>query len=273
MHVHPPSPQVPAGLDSEEALLGCDELCTALHAVTAMSQPIDRLESLLSQPAKKSEPSGSSRCFALLGCNLVGCLAIALLRQLFPMAQLIAADDDPERRKMAQMAGADHAVAPRDLRGCVDGLAARGCEGVIESVGRSTSVIKAALSIVADGGTLALVGSTVGNEPSSVLSPQVCSERHLTVRYGVGVHSMLRPMALDLLQTLQMRPSWKRTMRDVISERISLDMCQDAYEQASVKPGKLLLYPDTVVQMVQSNASASTASASSAGGALAATLD
>ena len=109
-----------------------------------------------------------------------------------------------------------------------------------------------ALSIVADGGALALVGSGSAYDLSPLLSAEACAERSLTVRYGGGVRAALIPLALETLQQLQQRPSWRRPVREVITHRLSLELCQEAYEQCVLKGVhgglKVILYPDSYKQ-------------------------
>ena len=260
------------------ALLSPAERYRAMLATTQHADANHAVHASAAAGAPPTAPPPSSPLFgeaptkyvAIIGCGALGCMAVLAVRHLLPSTIVIAADDAPERRQMAAGLGADHAVAMAELSELVPLLARErgGCDGVIETLGASdASALGIALDAVADGGALALVGlppataahgagaslgsnlgSNFGSDLGSLGSAaaaQRCFDRHLTVTHGTGVRACTVPLALHMLraQLGRGRPS---NVRAVVTQRHSLELCQQAYQLAAAAGavGKALLYPD-----------------------------
>ncbi|HET9443608.1 MAG TPA: zinc-binding dehydrogenase [Acidimicrobiales bacterium] len=114
--------------------------------------------------AARSVPAGS---VAVIGAGTLGLLTIAALRDLDrPVGRLLATAKHPEQRRLARDLGADLVVEPdalgravrsatRSLR--VGGQLTGGIDNVVDCVGSEAS-IRQALSVVAPGGTVVVVG-------------------------------------------------------------------------------------------------------------------
>ncbi|HEX2850375.1 MAG TPA: zinc-binding dehydrogenase [Acidimicrobiales bacterium] len=108
-----------------------------------------------------------ARPMAVIGAGTLGLLTIAAVRTLgMAPGPLIATAKHPDQRRLAKELGADVVVAPGELEGAVrsttrslktGGQLTAGVEGVVDCVGSDASIAQA-LSIVAPGGTVLLVG-------------------------------------------------------------------------------------------------------------------
>jgi len=246
--------KVPAGMHVEEALLAAEELPTAIYAALAMPNPLDRADVYLPQKVATKLSPPPLRCIAVLGCDTVGCLTVLALRHFYQAAAvIIAADDTPSRRGVAKSLGADHVCSPSELKALVPKHTnGKGCDGVIDAVGRSMTVIKAALGIIADGGTLVLCAAIPPAADKDALLPMhVAFKRNLTVRYGKGPpRCSAIPTAIHFALCVQQQRHSTGGLRAVIPDghRLSYELCEDAYKLTTPKSGgalKVVLIPDT----------------------------
>ncbi|MBW3615898.1 MAG: zinc-binding dehydrogenase [Actinobacteria bacterium] len=111
--------------------------------------------------------STDARAIAVIGAGTLGLLTIAALRQRpDPPRMVLATAKHPQQRRLARDLGADVVVAPDELERAVrsatrslkagDQLTA-GIEAVVDCVGSEAS-LRQALSVVAPGGTVLVVG-------------------------------------------------------------------------------------------------------------------
>ena len=126
----------------------------------------------------------------IAGQGLLGIIATQLAR-LSGAVPVIAADLNPERRRLALELGADYAFSPADKDFCDQVLAVTGGKGV-NAVVEVTGIAKAlrqALEYVARFGRISLLGCTrIPDEPLNFYKYVHC--RGITL---IGAHTMARP--------------------------------------------------------------------------------
>lgn len=118
------------------------------------------------------------------GTGMLGLTAIAYLRAL-GHEPVLGCDLDPERRRLAEQAGATEAVPPERLDERVAALTDGEGAGAILDLTGSSPAIQSALRQLGHGGRMVLVGS-VFPSPSVLVDPEYVVRRLLTI---TGVHN------------------------------------------------------------------------------------
>lgn len=158
----------PPGTDADTIVL-FDPLGTAVRALTA--SPVVAQDVLVT------------------GAGPTGLLTVAVARRI-GARRVVVIDPDPGRRKLADLLGAHHAVAPRD-RLPADALASHGAEEgfacVVETSG-DPAMIRFALEQVRPGGRVAAVGIATG---------PVYIDWHRALRRPATLHSVGGPRTVD----------------------------------------------------------------------------
>jgi 2-desacetyl-2-hydroxyethyl bacteriochlorophyllide A dehydrogenase len=155
---------------------------------------------------------------AVVGCGPVGLMA--LLCSVGPAGRVIAIEDVPGRRELAEQLGAEP-VAPEDASEAVaaatDGL---GADVVIEAAG-SAGGLDAALRLARGRGTVSVVGAHF--EPDYPLDNALMFERELALRFTIGDPTNDGEHLLDQLATGQLDPT------PVLTHHIPLSEAAEAY--------------------------------------------
>jgi threonine dehydrogenase-like Zn-dependent dehydrogenase len=94
---------IPEGVSDEQAVLA-DPFSVALHAILATPPPADGVA-------------------LVYGCGTLGCLAVVILRALFPEVRVLAVARFPHQRRLAERLGAAAVFAHRPARAIVEGVA------------------------------------------------------------------------------------------------------------------------------------------------------
>lgn len=142
---------------------------------------------------------------AVLGCGMLG-LTIAAYALYAGAESVIACDPDANRRALARGVGATHATTPGELREVLLELSdGEGAAAVFEMSGDSGAV-EQALSLLATGGTAALVGS-VSPSPGITLEPESVVRQMKTI---IGTHNYAPQDLRDAVRFLKAKPYGER---------------------------------------------------------------
>ena len=183
---------------------------------------------------------------AILGAGTLGLVTIAALRAQNPDAQILTTARYPHQRRLAAQLGADHVVAPQEIRraarrhtgsraislhtddGAVDRLSG-GVDAVVDCVGSSESITDG-LAITRPGGRIVLVG--MPSQVSLELTPLWHREIQLIGAYTYGTETAADgtpvrtfDLAADLVSTAD--------LGQLVSAVYPLNRYQDALEHAA----------------------------------------
>ncbi len=172
------------------------------HIIFPIADEVSFTEAALTEPASVAShalritPVQLNDSIAVVGAGLIGLLVIKIAKER-TSGPIIALDTDENRRKIAIEFGADAAFDPTDIHLVeqVRGVVGRhGCNRVIEAVG-ATKPIESAISIVANGGSITLIG----NVSKSISLPlQQIVTREITL-YGSCAIAGEYPLVLDMM--------------------------------------------------------------------------
>ncbi len=178
----------------------------------------------------------------VMGLGLLGIFAIEFLR-LSGAYPLIAADPNPERRKLALELGADYALDPTEdgftqkVKDLTDG---KGINACVEVTGRSEAM-KQALECAARQGRISLLGCTRNSDCAIDYYQQV----HRPGVKLIGAHNLVRPQfesyphhwthqddckaILKLLAAgrIQVKPIISRVVKPEMAPEIYTQLCDD----------------------------------------------
>jgi threonine dehydrogenase-like Zn-dependent dehydrogenase len=210
--------RIPQGMEDEDALFVGDILTTAYYG-TAIAGIAEQ------------------DTVAVIGAGPVGVLA-AQAAQVHGADRVLVLDMEPERLAIVEKFGAIPInVKEKNPQGAVDELTGgRGADVVVECVGNEAAY-ETATRVVRSGGTVAVVGVYVSEQPQIPLG--VYWTRMLTIRFSgiCPVHAWW-DRALQAVQSGAIDPV------PIISHRLSLDEAPGAYELfAARRATKVVLKP------------------------------
>jgi alcohol dehydrogenase len=161
----------------------------------------------------------------VFGQGPVGLLTTRLLGE-FPLADLLAVDPDPERRRQAQTFGADRAVAPAE----VDDAMADPADVALELSG-NPDALDAAIDAVGFAGDV-IVGSWYGSKPVSLDLGSAYHRSHVRVR--ASQVSRLDPDHADRWdkeRRMDVVRSWiaDTDLDGLLTHRYDIEAASDAY--------------------------------------------
>jgi L-iditol 2-dehydrogenase len=164
-------------------------------------------------------PSVAGATVAVVGCGVMGLLNVRVACG-FGAAEVLAIDPDPERRRLALVAGARQALTPadagRDLAGAAD------C--VVIGPGHP-DVIRQALGYVRAGGTALLFTPTPAGETTALdLGDLYFREVSLVPSYSCGPD--------DTRQAYELLRRGRVVVADLVTHRFPLGRVQEAYDTA-----------------------------------------
>ena len=209
---------VPEGMEDERALFLGDILTTAYYG-TAIAD------------------IGPEDTVAVVGAGPVGFFALQAA-QVHGADRVLALDMEPDRLALAEQFGAIPVnVKERNAQGAVDDLTGgRGADVVVECVG-SESAYETATRVVRSGGTVAVVGVYVSEQPQIPLG--VYWTRMLTIRF-----SGICPIHAWWDRALQAVQAGKIDPLPIISHTLPLDDAPKGYELFDArKATKVVLKP------------------------------
>jgi threonine dehydrogenase-like Zn-dependent dehydrogenase len=208
---------VPNTLSDELSLLLGDVLPTGLFACL--------------QGGVSTKRDNSMKIVVIVGCGPIGLVALAWLRSVFKVSQIIAIDGVKERLELAkEMADATVDYTIGDAVKQVEALIAHPSklpDVVIECVG-STSALALAYKLVRPGGILSVVGAhNASGQGSFGFSPSDHYDKNMTLRIG---RCPARALMDPILELLQQQHEWmSRLANRIITHRMRLDDAVEAY--------------------------------------------
>ncbi len=229
--------------------LGCFAEYTAVPA--AMLRPVPAgvpheygavMEPLGVAVRAVSDADVPGKTVMVMGCGPVGLMGVAAARAL-GAAMVFAADLSPERLRLARLAGASHAVNPKDedLETFVkEATVGQGGEAVIDSSG-SLSGIRLCFSVMGIGARMVMVGVPSEPVPVDVFKDLIASERTIIGSYGRRIdRTWLLVERLLTEKSIDLEP--------LLGGRYPLESHEAAFAEAHARTGgKVLFIPDGAV--------------------------
>ena len=189
---------VPDDVSDEDAVFVADILPTGLLAVERASV-------------------GLGDVVAVLGCGPVGLMAV--LCAVGPH-RVIAVDDIPARRELAQTLGAVAVQPSQAFEAIAAATGGIGADAVIEASG-SPAAMASSLELVRPQGVISIVGAHF--EPDFPLNNALMFEKEITLTFAIGNPRRDRERLLGMIENGALRPS------AVITHTMPLEEASEAY--------------------------------------------
>jgi L-iditol 2-dehydrogenase len=165
----------------------------------------------------------------VLGCGVIG-LLIVQLAKLSGATNIIATDILPQRVAAAKTLGAQHAILAGDRRGVEmirSASTGRGIDAAFEAAGDQDAV-EAAVSVVAPGGKVVLVGIPPDDKTSFPAS--VARRKGLTIK-------LVRRMKHTYPRAIELVAQGKVDVRSLVTRRFRLEQAAEAFACAERRDG------------------------------------
>mmetsp|Transcript_11313 Transcript_11313/g.18921 ORF Transcript_11313/g.18921 Transcript_11313/m.18921 type:complete len:917 (+) Transcript_11313:11-2761(+) len=221
-------------LHPEDVLFAAEPLAAGMSiAKLAMGSVADR--------ADTDAHHRPRRCYAVIGCNPLGLVAVAALRLLNDSEALIlAVDNEPKRRELAMRFEATQALSFAQVRHAVQRIDdGRGFDGVVEALGTPSS-FDVAFGLLANGGTIASLSSHLSDHLP--LSARQCCNKSARLAFG-SRQDALRHLFGTALKLVRAK---RFPLIDLVTHRLSIDDAQQAYDVAADHSDEcvmVVLYP------------------------------
>ena len=173
----------------------------------------------------------------VLGCGSMGLLHLLLLRAIHPEIRVAMSDPIPERRRLAEVLGADAACSPEGLADAVERLSEGvGADAVFDTVGHP-DIVEKVFPLSREGGSLVLFAhARPGARLALELNEIFKHERQIVGTYSGTLAEQRR--VFTLLSSGRLDPT------PLVSHQLPLQNFQRAVELASQQKAlKILLTP------------------------------
>lgn len=154
----------------------------------------------------------------IVGCGPVGLMAVLCARGI--ASRLIAVDGVAERRRLAEVLGAEPVEPARAADAVLEATGGLGADVVIEAAG-SPGGLDASLRLARGRGVVSVVGAHF--EPDFPLDNALMFERELTVRFSIGDPTADGALLLEQLAAGELDPT------PVVTHRMPLSEAAEAY--------------------------------------------